>query len=147
MLDNFFYFQHGGNAVPGGSTGRRVWAIGNKKDASTSALTSSEQFRIQRYDTNTGEYSGNVMTANTQGVVQFPGGHARTVEAKAAGDPIPADTAATIGVVADMILTALVRLDLIPRTRVADVAGVVGVALAEASNEYDPTSARDEELT
>jgi hypothetical protein len=145
-MDNFFYFNHGGSSLPGGPGPHRVWAIGNKKDAGQWAVTPNEQFRIQRYDTS-GVYAGNLMTGTMAGHVAFPGGHARTVEAKASGDPIPADTAATIGVVADMILTALVRLDLIPRTRVADVAGVVGLVLAEASNEYDPTSARDEELT
>jgi hypothetical protein len=143
MNDNFFFFQHGGDSMPNGVAGLRMWAIGNKKSQLGPQFQGNEEFRIQRYDT-LGVYVGNVMTAtHAGGVVAFPGGHARVTEARAVGEPVPADTAATIGVVADMILTALVRLDIIPKTRINDVAGILGLGLSEASNEYDPTSAEE----
>jgi hypothetical protein len=141
-LDNFVFHRHGGSSQPGGAAAQRVWAVGNRKDPATPAVTNGEQFRIQRYDLS-GNYAGNVMTASMAGVVQFPGGHSRLLEARERGDAIPADTAATVGVVADMILTALVRLQIIPRERIADVEGILGVHVAAPSPEFDPPNEQE----
>lgn len=142
LVDNFVFFRHGGSSQSPGVSARTMWAVGNRKDPATPAVTSLEQFRIQRYDLS-GNYAGNVMTASMEGVVQFPGGHSRLLEARERGDAIPADTAATVGVVADMILTALVRLQIIPRERIADVEGILGVHVAAPSPEFDPPNEQE----
>jgi hypothetical protein len=132
-IDNFVTFRHGGG------DGVSRWAIGNKKDSATGAASGNDQFRIQRYNTD-GVYAGNLMTGSTAGVVNFPTSHTRLAEAMAEGAEVEADRAATVGIVAGMILTALENLGLIAPEARTKASNLFGLTIGEASPDFDPSS-------
>lgn len=145
-LDNFLFLRHGGNAADASVSAQSVWAIGNKKDTASAAITANEQFRIQRYDTS-GTYAGNLMTGTMAGVVNFPGGHSRTMEALDAATPVEADRVATVGLVVEIVARVLDALGV--TTSVTPAGGQTlleaireavsaEVNLAAATAEYDP---------
>lgn len=141
-LDNFVFIRHGGNSASATSSAQSVWAIGNKKDSGSAAITTNEQFRIQRYNTS-GSYVSSPMTiAASTGAVSFPNGHSRALHAMDDSTPVPADQAATVGVVARMIFDALDALNLLtPQARNLGPEGLTNLIIGPASPEYDEAEA------
>lgn len=141
-LDNFVFIRHGGNSASATAGAQSVWAIGNKKDAGSAAVTANEQFRIQRYNTSGGYVSSPMTIAASTGMVSFPNGHSHALHAMGDANPVPGDMAATVGVVAQMIFDALDGLNLLtPQARNLGPEGLTKLIIGPASPEYDEAEA------
>lgn len=133
--DGLVFNRHGG-----GMTGVTRFAHGLKKQGGN-APSSADEWRVQRYDTD-GNYTGNIMVAGQDGRVTFPSGHTRLVEAARDGAQVSADQAATVGIVADMILAAFAAAGVsLPRT----AAAMFGLTIGPPTPETDPTPTPQED--
>lgn len=79
---------------------------GHKYGGSGGAPDPADTWRVQCADLS-GQFTHTALSINQAGTVSFPKGHARAAAARADGDPVPADQAATHGDVAAMLIIAL----------------------------------------
>lgn len=104
LLDAGTFVQHNGT---GNSTGVRRCFYGMVKDKATNNASNSDAWRVTYYNT-AGSYSGQAINIPLgTGVVSHPQGHSTTMSALRTRKPILADTAATVGVVMEIVAAAL----------------------------------------
>ena len=121
------------------------FAAGCRTGGTDGNPSENDQYRIQVYNLS-GGYRGNAMVITESATVQFPGGHARMAAAMGTTSEVPADHAATVGIVAEMILNALTRAGLLdPRAKMT-AADLLGINVTEASPFADPDYQDDEEV-
>jgi hypothetical protein len=85
---------------------RRTW-MGLWKDKGVNGASNADEYRVQYYNT-AGTYTGTAIKVPMgTGVVSHPAGHSRTMSALRTKSPISPDTAATVGVVLEIVAAAL----------------------------------------
>ena len=130
-LDNFVTLRWGGNSS-NAQYGITRFAMGTK--TATNAATASDAWRVQCYDTG-GDFSWTGIQMPESGAVSFPKGHSLLRQAMVAREAVPADQAATVGMVAEMIANALAGSGLLREG--VDARQVTGLLIGEPS---DPTA-------
>lgn len=124
-LDNYISFKANGDSRTTTAGITRFYCGTNTFGKTPSE---SDQFLINACDL-TGAYRAVGLSMSTTGVVTFPHGHSMLRRAREVAEPVDAATAATVGIVAEMIVTALDNLGLLT-TRI-DPHALTGLLLNE----------------
>lgn len=116
-LDALLAWRHGAHNIAD-----LRFAIGLGKDAATANPSSADEWHLHCYNTS-GTYTWTAMVVKETGAVSFPKGHSLASRLVREGaEPVPADTAATVGVVVDLIVSALAKVGLdLPRERLLEL--------------------------
>jgi hypothetical protein len=97
LLDNFIFHRHGTDGP-----GVDRFAAGMAKDPATAAASALDEWRVQCYDT-AGNFTWSAIKIPESGVVTMPKGHATALTRIRSGEPIPADTVLTVGMLAEIL--------------------------------------------